>query len=169
MLTQASLLALIAFAVAAIASPGPWWWPFPPFGHGRSVHQQVAFACYGGGGNCACPTDLTGDSHGVLINVYPGYQCAYTGGACTWHDTTGALQNTAQTNCPASAPCSTTSGCQCPIDNNGDTGVLINQFTGYQCAYVHGACTWDYNGTLQNAAQTNCPTIAKCAQLAGDS
>ena len=57
---------------------------------------------------------------------------------------TGALQNTAQTNCAVSAPCSTVSGCECPIDNNNDTGVLINQFTGYQCAYAHGPCTWSY-------------------------
>ncbi|THG97410.1 hypothetical protein EW026_g4583 [Hermanssonia centrifuga] len=56
------------------------------------------------------------------------------------------------------------SGCTCPRDNNGDTGVLINQFTGYQCAYPDGACTWDYGGALQNTAQTNCPTSAKCQQ-----
>ena len=48
--------------------------------------QTIAFFCYGGGGDCECPTDLTGDSSGVLINVYPGYQCAYAGGACTWDD-----------------------------------------------------------------------------------
>ncbi len=47
--------------------------------------QTIAFACYGGGGDCECPTDLYGKS-GVLINVYPGYQCAYAGGACTWDD-----------------------------------------------------------------------------------
>ena len=47
--------------------------------------QTVAFSCYGGGGDCECPTDLTGAS-GVLINVFPGYQCAYAGGACTWDD-----------------------------------------------------------------------------------
>lgn len=34
---------------------------------------------------CSCPTDLNGDS-GVMINLYPGYQCAYPGGACTWDD-----------------------------------------------------------------------------------
>ena len=34
-------------------------------------------------------------------------------------------------------------GCPCPIDNNGDTGVLINFFPGYQCAYPDGACSWD--------------------------
>ncbi|KAI0728490.1 hypothetical protein C8Q72DRAFT_779784 [Fomitopsis betulina] len=155
-------------ALAASPSSVPWWWPYPP-PPGNGAGQYVAFACYGGGGNCACPTDLTGDSLGVLINVYPGYQCAYTGGACTWDDKSGALQNTAQTNCPVSAPCSTVSGCECPIDNNNDTGVLINQFTGYQCAYAHGPCTWSYNGTLINSWQTNCPTVAECAQLAGDS
>ncbi|KZT04432.1 uncharacterized protein LAESUDRAFT_727905 [Laetiporus sulphureus 93-53] len=137
--------------------------------HRRLTGQSVAFACYGGGGDCECPTDLTGDSSGVLINVYPGYQCAYPGGACTWSDKTGALQNTAQTNCPTSAPCSAVSGCECPVDLNDDSGVLINQFTGYQCAYVNGACTWDYLGNLQNTAQTNCPTDSPCAQLAGDS
>ena len=57
---------------------------------------------------------------------------------------TGALQNTAQTNCPDNASCSTAAGCSCPIDKNGNTGILINQFTGYQCAYPSGACTWDY-------------------------
>lgn len=35
---------------------------------------------------CMCPIDLNDDT-GVLINVYPGYQCAYPGGACTWSDT----------------------------------------------------------------------------------
>lgn len=47
--------------------------------------QTIAFSCYGGGGDCECPSDLNGDS-GVLINVYPGYQCAYPDGACTWDD-----------------------------------------------------------------------------------
>ena len=47
--------------------------------------QSVAFACFGGGCDCECPTDLNGDP-GVLINVYPGYQCAYPNGACTWED-----------------------------------------------------------------------------------
>ncbi|OSX65811.1 hypothetical protein POSPLADRAFT_1116048, partial [Postia placenta MAD-698-R-SB12] len=130
--------------------------------------QPVSFACYGGGGDCNCPADLTGAS-GVLINVYPGYQCAYPAGACTWDDKTGALQNTLQTNCPSSAPCSTVSGCSCPADLNDDAGVMINQFTGYQCAYPKGACTWDYLGNLTNTAQTNCPSYAKCAQLASDS
>jgi hypothetical protein len=40
---------------------------------------------------------------------------------------TGKLQNDMQTNCPTVAPCPST-GCECPIDNNADTGVLINQF-----------------------------------------
>ena len=47
--------------------------------------QTIAFSCYGGGGDCECPTDNNGDS-GVLINVFPGFQCAYAGGACTWDD-----------------------------------------------------------------------------------
>lgn len=113
---------------------------------------------------CACPRDLNNDT-GVLINVYPGYQCAYTGGACTWSDTVrlthhttyfrssslhylkqdGSLQNIYQTNCPTVAPCDGGLGsCTCPVDKNGDTGVLINQFRGYQCAYTGGACTWDF-------------------------
>lgn len=63
--------------------PIPFPWPFP---HPHPIaFQPIAFACYGGGGDCDCPIDLTGDT-GVLINVYPGYQCAYTGGACTWDD-----------------------------------------------------------------------------------
>lgn len=53
--------------------------------HRRLTGQTIAFACYGGGGDCQCPIDNTGDS-GVLINVYPGYQCAYPNGACTWDD-----------------------------------------------------------------------------------
>ncbi|KAI0697989.1 hypothetical protein BC835DRAFT_1269502 [Cytidiella melzeri] len=130
--------------------------------------QTIAFSCYGGGGDCQCPSDLNGDS-GVLINVFPGFQCAYAGGACTWDDKTGDLQNTAQTNCPINASCSLAGGCSCPRDNNGDTGVLINQFTGYQCAYAGGACTWDYDGSLQNTAQTNCPKTAKCVQAGQDS
>ncbi|EIN12683.1 hypothetical protein PUNSTDRAFT_61129 [Punctularia strigosozonata HHB-11173 SS5] len=129
----------------------------------RRTTQQVAVACYqqpSDSAPCACPTDLNGDS-GVLINYYPGYQCAYPGGACTWGDKDGALQNPGQTNCPTSEACPS-SGCVCPTDNNGDDGVLINEFTGYQCAYAGGACTWDFDGVLQNQAQTNCPTQAKC-------
>ena len=58
---------------------------------GRGPHkrtltgQTVAFACIGGGGDCECPIDNNGDS-GVLIHVFPGYQCSYKGGACTWDD-----------------------------------------------------------------------------------
>jgi hypothetical protein len=58
------------------------------------------------------------------------------------HPQTGALQNKRQTNCPTSAPCSK-DGCACPLDNYLDTGVLINEFKGYQCAYPGGACLWD--------------------------
>lgn len=130
--------------------------------------QTIAFSCYGGGGDCECPSDLNGDS-GVLINVYPGYQCAYPNGACTWDDKTGALQNTMQTNCPSDAPCSTAAGCSCPRDRNGDTGVMINQFSGYQCAYAGGACTWDFGGALQNTQQTNCPKQVACKQSGVDS
>lgn len=59
-------------------------------------------------------------------------------------DQTGACTNPQQTNCPSAAACSHAAGCTCPRDLNGDIGVMINQFTGYQCAYPHGACTWDY-------------------------
>ena len=52
--------------------------------HRRLTGQDIAFACFGGGGDCQCPIDNNGDS-GVLINVYPGYQCAYPNGACTFN------------------------------------------------------------------------------------
>ncbi|OCH89942.1 hypothetical protein OBBRIDRAFT_793755 [Obba rivulosa] len=129
--------------------------------HRRDVTQQVAVACFQpptSGFECTCPTDLNNNT-GVLINVFPGYQCAYPGGACTWSDSDGSLQNVHQTNCPPVAPCAG-SECLCPIDLNHDTGVLINQFTGYQCAYAGGACTWDFSGVLQNIFQTNCPSTA---------
>lgn len=129
--------------------------------------QTTAFTCFGGGGNCECPDDNNGDQ-GVLINVFPGYQCAYAGGACTWDDKTGELQNPGQTNCPTTSPCSTDAGCVCPIDNDGNTGVMIHQFTGYQCAYPSGACTWNGDGALQNVGQTNCVTQAKCKQSGVD-
>jgi hypothetical protein len=61
--------------------------------HRRDVTQQVAVACFvppPNGDVCQCPTDLNNDS-GVLINFYPGYQCAYPGGACTWGDTVSIL------------------------------------------------------------------------------
>jgi len=135
----------------------------------RDLTQQIAVACFTppfSPTECTCPIDLNGDT-GVLINVFPGYQCAYAGGACTWDDTDGALFNIHQTNCPSTAPCPP-EGCVCPIDNNGDTGVLINQFTGYQCAFAGGACTWDFNGVLQNTAQTNCPTQAAVCELANN-
>ena len=54
--------------------------------HKRSITgQSIAFACIGGGGDCECPNDLTGAA-GQLINVFPGYQCSYPNGACTWDD-----------------------------------------------------------------------------------
>ncbi|EPQ58039.1 hypothetical protein GLOTRDRAFT_35940 [Gloeophyllum trabeum ATCC 11539] len=127
----------------------------------RADAGQVLIGCYpGGAGGCPCPTDLNGDS-GVLINVFPGYQCAYPSGACAWAIASGQLQDIAQGNCPSSAPCAS-GGCDCPADLNGDSGVLINQFEGYQCAYPNGACTWDQNGDLQNIYQGNCPGSAKC-------
>jgi hypothetical protein len=57
----------------------------------------------------------------------------------TWADgtaQTGKLQNDMQTNCPTIAPCPST-GCECPIDNNADPGVLINQFK----VRPHDLCT----------------------------
>ncbi|EPT00855.1 hypothetical protein FOMPIDRAFT_85963 [Fomitopsis schrenkii] len=167
MVAQGFFIAFCALAAAALAKPNKT--PNHSTLQKRVAGQSVAFACYGGGGDCDCPIDLMGDDNGVLINVYPGFQCAYASGACTWDDQSGALQNTGQLNCPTVAACSTSSGCQCPVDLNNDTGVLINQFTGYQCAYVLGSCTWDHTGDLQNTEQDNCPTSAPCAQLAGDS
>ncbi|GJE99968.1 hypothetical protein PsYK624_162450 [Phanerochaete sordida] len=131
--------------------------------HKRLTGQTVAFACYGGGGDCECPTDNDGNP-GVLINVFPGFQCAYPTGACTWDDQTGALSNGDQGNCPSSAACSKTSGCQCPTDTTGAPGILINQFTGFQCAYDNGACTWASDGNVVAPAQSNCPSFAKCTQ-----
>ena len=52
----------------------------------RTTNQGPLIGCYVGGvGGCPCPTDNNGDS-GVLINVFPGYQCAYPNGACSWND-----------------------------------------------------------------------------------
>ena len=51
---------------------------------------------------------------------------------------TGALMNKAQDNCPTKMPDSA-----CPVDKTGATGTLINHLFRYQCAYPHGACTWD--------------------------
>jgi hypothetical protein len=108
------------------------------------------------------------------------YQCAYPGGACTWLNQTGELQNTHQSNCPLIAPCPA-SGCGCPIDNNAHSGELINHFKCYQCAYPSGACAWDnvgsfyvrmygYNsyltqqdvGEVLDVFQTNCVRTAQC-------
>lgn len=69
---------------------GPWWIFGHPSNPYKTVPQPVAFACFGGGGNCECPTDNTHHS-GVLINVWPGFQCAYAAGACTWDDVVRAL------------------------------------------------------------------------------
>ncbi|CAL1701823.1 unnamed protein product [Somion occarium] len=130
----------------------------------RQAPQGVLIGCYSGGaGGCPCPIDNFGDE-GLLINVFPGYQCAYPEGACSWSDKNGELQNAFQDNCQASAPCPP-SGCTCPLDLNNDEGVLINYFTGYQCAYPNGACTWDDAGTLTNTRQGNCPKSARCNQF----
>jgi hypothetical protein len=44
----------------------------------RRDATQVTISCSSGHGltGCDCPLDLNGDD-GVLINVFPGYQCAY--------------------------------------------------------------------------------------------
>ncbi|KAI0791240.1 hypothetical protein C8Q75DRAFT_757309 [Abortiporus biennis] len=130
----------------------------------RDAPQGVLIGCYPGGlGGCPCPIDNFNNT-GVLINVFPGYQCAYPNGACSWNDRDGSLFNIAQDNCPPSAPCPST-GCVCPLDKLGDIGVMINYFTGYQCAYPNGACTWDSNGSLTNIRQGNCPVSAACAHF----
>lgn len=52
----------------------------------RQAPQGVLIGCYSGGaGGCPCPIDNFGDE-GLLINVFPGYQCAYPEGACSWSD-----------------------------------------------------------------------------------
>ncbi|KAJ3539193.1 hypothetical protein NM688_g6403 [Phlebia brevispora] len=71
---------VLALATLAVASPRAFKRDFTLTG------QTIAFACYGGGGDCDCPEDTFGDG-GVLINVWPGFQCAYPSGACTWDDT----------------------------------------------------------------------------------
>lgn len=84
------LSSLVAYAVARSAERSV----FSPSSnlHRRGLTgQNIAFACFGGGGDCECPSDLHGDS-GVLINVYPGFQCAYPNGACTWEDKVGYLR-----------------------------------------------------------------------------
>ena len=54
----------------------------------------------------------------------------------------GALENTAQQNCPGSVTCEN-SQCTCPVDNTGAPGRLINmESQGIQCAYPHGACSF---------------------------
>lgn len=56
-----------------------------------STADPVLIGCYpGGAGGCPCPKDLNGDK-GVLINFFPGYQCAYPGGACSWDDQVSSL------------------------------------------------------------------------------
>lgn len=76
----------------------PWWFFGTPSKPYKTVPQQVAFACFGGGGNCECPSDLNKDS-GVLINVFPGFQCAYPDGACTWEDVVRILRESRACAC----------------------------------------------------------------------
>jgi hypothetical protein len=77
---------LIAFALASAVVVNAASSGFRPASalHRRTTHQ-VTIACGVPSDPCVCPSDLNGDS-GVLINVFPGYQCAYPGGACTWND-----------------------------------------------------------------------------------
>lgn len=84
MISKSFFFVFCAVAVAALTKPN--FTPNHSVLQKRLAGQSVAFACYGGGGDCQCPIDLTGDSGGVLMNVYPGFQCAYADGACTWDD-----------------------------------------------------------------------------------
>lgn len=72
--------------------------------------------------------------------------------------------NIAQTNCPSSAPCPST-GCTCPLDLTNSTGVLINYFTGYQCAYPGGACTWDSVSTTELDVSYDLLTFSVCSPV----
>lgn len=61
----------------------------------RTTQPPPLIGCYPGGvGGCPCPKDKFGDS-GVLINFFPGYQCAYPGGACSWDDQVRTHSSTA--------------------------------------------------------------------------
>ncbi|KAI0074687.1 hypothetical protein K474DRAFT_1601090 [Panus rudis PR-1116 ss-1] len=113
---------------------------------------------------CPCPLDKFGDT-GVEINTFNFFQCAYTQGTCDWSTNTGELENTAQSNCPGSAPpCPSGVDCVCPVDLNGSTGREIGIGSSVQCAYPNGACTYNTNGALMNAlGQSNCPTFSGCA------
>jgi hypothetical protein len=73
------MVAITFFALAlpfAVTATQPRAYPRDAFASlaRRDTSNQVPIACGAGGANvkCACPTDLFGDSHGVLINVYPG-------------------------------------------------------------------------------------------------
>jgi hypothetical protein len=90
--TQIFLLSAFVASVAAMNAPRSVFSPLSDFHRRGLTGQNIAFACFGGGGDCECPNDLHGDS-GVLINVYPGYQCAYPNGACTWDDKVALFQN----------------------------------------------------------------------------
>jgi hypothetical protein len=171
--------AIFTLATLVVATPYDAMAPGTLSSLVRRDDSQVLVSCTQPKGTapppCVCPADLNGDT-GVLINYYPvssivsthcpaadpllqGYQCAYPGGACTWQDVSGALQNTHQTNCPTVAPCPST-GCACPIDNNLDTGVLINVFKGYQCAYTGGACTWDSVSSWEHGTSSHSPDVS---------
>ena len=75
------LLTLVSTALLAGASTTPASTSLQK----RTGSQGVLIGCYAGGAGCPCPIDNNGDT-GVLINVFPGYQCAYPNGACSWSD-----------------------------------------------------------------------------------
>ncbi len=78
-------LIVTAQARSAVRSPSYTFLPASDLHRRTLTGQTITFACYGGGGDCECPADNNGD-YGALINVYPGFQCAYPNGACTWDD-----------------------------------------------------------------------------------
>lgn len=86
-------VALCALATMALANPNAIT-PGQSVSHAQAAlgaGQPIAFACHSyiklaEDAGCVCPVDLTGDKNGVLINVYPGFQCAYaSGGVCTYN------------------------------------------------------------------------------------
>lgn len=82
MFFRATLLTLALAATAFAANA-----PIPL--HRRTPGGQVPISCNDippETAPCACPLDLNHDT-GVVINIFPGYQCAYPGGACTWSNT----------------------------------------------------------------------------------
>ena len=93
---SSTILTTLALALGATAARHPGRAPAYTDLSAGALHrrsftgQTIAFSCYGGGGDCECPLDTTGEQ-GVLINVFPGFQCAYPSGACTWDDAVRTL------------------------------------------------------------------------------